>query len=395
MDRRQDRYGIGDRVRDAVQEAVESGNFGQLNEIVRDTAGAALEEFRYQAGQIQERFSAWNQPEERPPEVQRAQAVKRLSKQYLNKKGKAEGILFAVFGSIGVGIFGILTFFFLVGLFVVPGGGALAAAVFFALAAASCGGLLKTGRGIQERLKRAERYLELMQGERHVELQNLAARAGQNLAGLRKDLKKMLKSGIFPQGHMDAEEKLFVLDDVTWGHYLDVRRQWEETQKTASVFSKEEGVPEEKKMEQEGRAFVDRLRQLNKEIPGEAISGRLYRLDDVLQRIFRVLREHPEQCPRMQKFMDYYLPTTVRLAESYVDFEKAGVQSKQVQSAKAEIEKTMDTINQAFERLLEDLYQEEAFEAAADAKVLKTILAQDGYTENEFAADAEEEGKDK
>ena len=59
---------------------------------------------------------------------------------------------------------------------------------------------------------------------------------------------------------------------------------------------------------------------------------------------------------------------------------------------KAEIEKTMDTINGAFEKLLDDLYREEAFEAAADAKVLKTVLTQDGFVQyNPFRPDSEKE----
>ena len=51
---------------------------------------------------------------------------------------------------------------------------------------------------------------------------------------------------------------------------------------------------------------------------------------------------------------------------------------------KEEIEKTMDTINDAFEKLLDDLYQNAAFEASADARVLKTVLAQDGYMKSDF-----------
>lgn len=95
-----------------------------------------------------------------------------------------------------------------------------------------------------------------------------------------------------------------------------------------------------------------------------------------------MLREHPEKRPQMRKFMDYYLPTTVKLVESYADFDRAGVEGENIRIAKAEIEKAMDTINQAFEKLLDDLYRDAAFEAAADAKVLKTVLAQDGLAQD-------------
>lgn len=138
---------------------------------------------------------------------------------------------------------------------------------------------------------------------------------------------------------------------------------------------------------------MDRLRQLNLEIAGETISNKLYQLDYLLQRIFAVLKEHPEKCPQMRKFMDYYLPTTVKLVESYADFDKAGIRGENIMSAKTEIEKTLDTINQAFAKLLDDMYQTAAFEAAADAKALKTILMQDGYMKSEFS-ERKEKGKE-
>lgn len=145
----------------------------------------------------------------------------------------------------------------------------------------------------------------------------------------------------------------------------------------------------EEQIEREGREYMDRLRRLNVEIPGEVISNKLYKLDYLLQRIFMALQGHPEKCPQMHKFMDYYLPTTVKLVEAYADFDKAGVRGEHIMNARAEIEKTMDTINQAFEKLLDDMYQDAAFEAAADAKVLKTILAQDGYMKSEFSENGE------
>lgn len=82
--------------------------------------------------------------------------------------------------------------------------------------------------------------------------------------------------------------------------------------------------------------------------------------------------------------MEYYLPTTVKLVESYAEFDSAGVEGENIRTAKEEIEKTMDTINDAFEKLLDDLYQNAAFEASADARVLKTVLAQDGYMKSDL-----------
>lgn len=195
---------------------------------------------------------------------------------------------------------------------------------------------------------------------------------------------------------MDAQGTLFVLSDEVWEQYLAVQKSWKQkecAQPEEIVTQKEAEEPsEEQAIEEEGMQYLNKLRELNTRIQGEEVSNKLYQLDYLLQRIFAVIREHPAQCPKMYKFMEYYLPTTVKLVESYADFERAGVKGDQIVSAKEEIEKTLGSINEAFEKLLNDMYQNAAFEAAADAKVLKTVLAQDGYMRSEFSADAGKEG---
>ena len=240
------------------------------SEVVKDTAGIALEEFRHQAGQVQERFETWN-AENRTrvvqPEIQRAQIVKKLSKQYLNKRGQAGGVLCTIFGSIGLGIFGIITSFLLLGLLIAPDYSTAVITAFFALFALGFATLLKKGYTIQSRIKRARRYLDLMRGERYIKVQELAMFSGQTETKVQKDIKGMLRAGIFPQGHMDEKGRMFVLDDETWEQYLAVWKQWKEAQSTENEPAEETMCSEEKQMEREGRDWMDRLRQLNAGIP--------------------------------------------------------------------------------------------------------------------------------
>lgn len=454
MSEKRDFSEIGERIRNAVQDAVESGDFGQINDIVNDTVGGAMEEVRRQVNQAHDRLnrpfesregSAGEQSgaescdyasryrgksahyprrtmyaSQRQAERERAAAggsadaqlpeakVQRprtygtgaqagTGSRYFNRNSKIAGILFTVFGSIGMGFFGCVALGLLIVLIVAPQiDKALVTALFLALTG-GFGIMLGKGCGLQGRLKRAERYMRLAGQKMYLEIEDLAARTGQSVRRVRKDVKGMLNAGIFPEGHMDTQEKLLVFNDETWQQYLLAQKGWEnrqaleQEQKENAVLEEGMDLTAEQQIEKEGRSYMERLRQLNVEIPGEVISNKLYQLDYLLQRIFAVLKEHPEKCPQMRKFMDYYLPTTVKLVESYAEFDKAGVQGENLKNAKAEIEKTMDTINQAFEKLLDDMYQDEAFEAAADAQVLKTVLAQDGYMKSEFTANREEE----
>ena len=113
-------------------------------------------------------------------------------------------------------------------------------------------------------------------------------------------------------------------------------------------------------------------------IPGEEISSQLSKLEGLLKQIFDRVKEHPEQMNRMRKLMEYYLPTTVKLVEAYVGFEKVENPGQDILDAKAEIKKTLGIINEAFTELLNNLFQDEAFDATTDAQVLQAMLSREG-----------------
>ena len=87
------------------------------------------------------------------------------------------------------------------------------------------------------------------------------------------------------------------------------------------------------------------------------------------------------------KLMNYYLPTTIKLLQSYSEFDDISAPGEDVIKAKAEIEKTVDIINEAFTELLNKLFQATVFDVTTDAQVLQTMLAKEGLTKNDFSED--------
>ena len=104
----------------------------------------------------------------------------------------------------------------------------------------------------------------------------------------------------------------------------------------------------------------------------------------IVERIFNRTEQHPEVIPDLKKMMDYYLPMTVKLLNAYADMDAQPVQGETILSSKREIEETLDTLNLAFEKLLDELFQDTALDVSSDITVLKTLLAQEGLTEDEF-----------
>ena len=94
------------------------------------------------------------------------------------------------------------------------------------------------------------------------------------------------------------------------------------------------------------------------------------------------LEQHPELVDDLGRFMDYYLPTTVKLLKAYEELDKQPVEGENIKTAKQEIENTLDTINEAFENLLDSFFRNTAWDVSTDISVLKTMLAQEGLTGN-------------
>lgn len=140
-----------------------------------------------------------------------------------------------------------------------------------------------------------------------------------------------------------------------------------------------------REMMAQGHEYLRILREANDAIPGEAISGKISRLENVIRRIFETVERQPDQMEEMERFMEYYLPTTVKLVTAYRDFDRIEIEGDNIVSAKHEIEETLDTINTAFERLLDDLYQDAAIDISTDASVLQTMLKKDGFAESDFS----------
>lgn len=140
---------------------------------------------------------------------------------------------------------------------------------------------------------------------------------------------------------------------------------------------------EVKKVIEEGDRYIEEIRRSNDAIPGIEVSNKMYHLENVIRRIFQRVEQHPELIDDLHKFMDYYLPTTMKLLKAYEELDKQDVEGENIKTAKQEIENTLDTINTAFENLLDSFYKDTAWDVSTDISVLKTMLAQEGLTGDE------------
>lgn len=307
----------------------------------------------------------------------------------VKSKGFVPGVLLVVFGAIANIPSAILSF-----LGIVFGWGATGVLLFILLLTIWT---IWIGKKKIQLVNKAKRYVKLCGNKMYAEVEELAAQVGLRPRKVEKDLRKILQKGMIPSAHMDKKGTHLMLNDEVYKHYSDAEKarllrekeEKEEKKKGKQKAKAIEGpVAEEKQqpmteLEQmiaEGQDYIQKLRHLNDLIYAEAISSKLYRLEGLLQEIFRRLEKEPAQMGRMHKVMDYYLPTTLKLVEAYQEFDVISSPNEEIISAKKEIEDTLQTINEAFVELLNSLFQDKVFDVTTDAQVLQTMLASEGLT---------------
>lgn len=149
------------------------------------------------------------------------------------------------------------------------------------------------------------------------------------------------------------------------------------------VEKSQTGNPEVDKIIDEGREYLKKLRAADDAIPDEALSEDITRMERASADIFRYIADHPEKAPQIRKFMNYYLPTTLKLLNSYQRLSSQSVKGENITSTMFNIAGMMHTVADAFEKQLDSLFSEEAMDISADITVFETLLKQEGFVEEE------------
>ena len=148
------------------------------------------------------------------------------------------------------------------------------------------------------------------------------------------------------------------------------------------------GNPELDKMLKDGRLALAEMKRLDDNIADPGISADIVRLEQVSAKIFEAVKEEPKKLPQIRKFMDYYLPTTLKLLNAYDRMSATGVSGENIDATLTKVEGMMRTIVQAFEKQLDALYGAEALDISTDITVLETMMAREGLAGEQLKAES-------
>lgn len=426
-----DWYETGDQIKKLVQDAVDSGDFSQLgntiSNVVNDTMNgfqAVLKENlenakkagqtegnrekRYsrnfyestnreaaerirrnmQERQAQHREYGNSQTQMYRPVKARIKVPGEITGEILKWTGYSFGGMLGLALGI-VGVVSLTTGFMLT----VPMG----------ILALLCGTSICIGRKGSKRTalaQRFRRYREVLGERTYCLVEELADAIGKDCKFVQKDLKKMFHEGFFKEGYLDRKGTLLITDRETYQQYLTAQTEYEkrvhDSETKKQTEPSEDAVnltPECRELIAEGKRYIQYVHECNDQIPGETMSAKLDRLELVITKIFHEAERNPGVVSDLKKMMSYYLPTTKKLLDTYCDLEQQTISGQNIENTRTEIENALDTLNTAFENLLDSLFEETAWDISSDISVLNTMLAQEGLTGNDFQSSAKPHDK--
>lgn len=310
-------------------------------------------------------------------------------------KTSVAGVLMIVFGIIGEIGYGLGAIALAVSSMVT--GSDINATAGLAVLMALClafAGVIKHGFTLCGRVKRYKRYLQEIGTSQMCPVEALASAVGRSKKFVVKDLLKMIRSGMFPDGYLDSKKTTLILDSQTYRQYLKAEEKMRELQKQgkeklpkttpSTENAPSTGNPELDSALADGRKYISKIKFANDMIPEEDISNKIDHLEQVCVKIFDYVAEHPKKLPDIRRFMNYYLPTTLKLLDAYCQFDAQPIQGENITLAKKEIHETLDTINAAFENLLDNLFKDIALDISTDISAMEAMMAQEGLTDSDF-----------
>ena len=146
-------------------------------------------------------------------------------------------------------------------------------------------------------VEKADKYYRIMNGRTYMNIEDIAKFSNESPEVVANNLKKMIEKRIFTQGHLDKENKCFMLSHDVYKGYLALEEQRKSEQRKNDIIEKKVDI-KDGSLISEGREYIISIKELHLGITKE-----------------------PKETEKLYKLMKYYLPTTVKLIKTYSDFD--------------------------------------------------------------------------
>ncbi|MDD6551650.1 MAG: 5-bromo-4-chloroindolyl phosphate hydrolysis family protein [Lachnospiraceae bacterium] len=257
-----------------------------------------------------------------------------------------------------------------------------------AITAAVCIGMLLSLQKTNKKLKLNdiyEEYKKIVGSDEYITIDELCIQTRRPKEQIVREIKDMMDAGYLPGAVLDEDETVLILSENAYRYYVEYEKKHsaERAAKQAEKESDASLPPEARDVIEQGEKYIAEFHHLNDVIPDEAMSEKLDKLENLIQRIFSEVRKKTEKAAGLRRLLDYYLPTTKKLVQAYADAENQP-DTENISQIKKEIEDSLDMINAACEKIFDEMFTDDAWDISSDINVMKRMMEQDGLVDNDM-----------
>ena len=237
------------------------------------------------------------------------------------------------------------------------------------------GCMLASGIMMKRALQRYSAYLAIIGPNEAVEIETLAKKVGVKPKQAERDLQKMIEKGYFGKSAYINKELGYI--------FMSSRADEELTRARAAAMEKNRDASKKEAVKQSAEAYdqiLDKIKAVNDRIPDPEMTEKINQIESITREIFRAVEQAPEKRGKIDRFMSYFLPTTLKLLESYANLEKTNIDGKNINQSMRSIEIAMDTVVDGFRHQLDELYKSDAVSIETEIDVLTKMINRETVT---------------
>lgn len=240
-------------------------------------------------------------------------------------------------------------------------------------------GLLVAAFGKKRRENEYRKCVNTVAGRSYIRLSVLSKSTGIQPNHLEKDIEDMLERGYFGNAaYYDKAGKTLII------HPELAQQQLRKEAEARAAEQRTAGEREAAMHKDQYALLLDELGRSVSKIRDSRMSDKAKLIYSLAASIFSAVREDEEKRPKLAGFLNYYFPTTIKLLNTYSEFESQGYQGETLSKSRERIEGAADRIITAYRKQLDALYLSDTIDVDSDISVLETMLKRDGLTDSDF-----------
>ena len=237
------------------------------------------------------------------------------------------------------------------------------------------GCVLTSGILMRRAMQRYTAYLAIIGPNEAMEIDTIAKKVGVKRKQAEQDLQKMIEKGYFGDTAYINKELGYI--------FMSSRADEELARAREAAMQKTREASKKEAVKQNAEAYdqiLAKIRDVNDRIPDEAMTEKINQIESITREIFRAVEQEPEKRGKIDRFMSYFLPTTLKLLESYANLERTNIAGKNISQSKKSIEIAMDTVVDGFKHQLDELYKSDAVSIETEVDGLTKMINRETVT---------------